>query len=75
MVHPTEGSASSRRAMGGPWSGLDLGAYARSDVPPGAIHRVDGVAFVIKIPKEIYAASAERLIDVDPAAPSKFVLR
>lgn len=62
-----------------PWEdlgpGLGLGAYARSDVPPGAIHRVDGVAFVIKIPREVYAASPERLIDVDPTAPSKFVLR
>ena len=44
-------------------------------MPVPTSHRVDGVAFVIKIPREVYAASPERLIDVDPAAPSKFVLR
>src|SRR5215216_1066930 len=62
-----------------PWEdvgpGLGLGAYTRSDLPPQVIQRIEGVELVIKIPQDIYEGSTERLIDVDPTALFKLVLR
>ena len=68
-----------RQRPDAPWEdvgpGVDLGAYARSDLPPEVIQHIDGLELVIKIPREVYESSAERLIDVDAAAFSKLVLR
>jgi len=52
-----------------------LGAAQRADVPPEAIHTIDGVEFVVELPAEILRASAQRLIDLDNSAFFKFVLR
>lgn len=55
--------------------GLDLGAYRRSDLPPEVIQRAGDLELVIKIPREIWEASEQRLIDYDASVLSKVVLR
>jgi hypothetical protein len=63
----------------GPWKdmgpGVDLSTYARSDTPANVTQRVGELEFAIKVPKDIYEQTAERLIDVDETAFSKLVLR
>jgi hypothetical protein len=56
-------------------AGLDLGAYRRSDLPPEVIQRIGDLEFVIKIPREVWEASEQRLIDYDPSVLSKVILR
>lgn len=56
-------------------AGLDLGAYRRSDLPPEVIQRADDLELVMKIPREIWEASEQRLIDYDASVLSKVVLR
>ena len=58
-----------RQRPGGPETdlgpGLGVGAGERADVPPEAIHTVDGLDLAIKVPAEVYSRCSERLIDVD----------
>ncbi len=72
-------SRSIRRRVGGPREelgpGLDLAAYARSDVPPEVIQVSDGLEFAIQIPKQVREASKELLIDYDATVLSKLTLR
>ena len=56
-------------------AGLDIGAYRRSDLPPEVIQREGGLEFAIKVPREIWEASEQRLIDYDATVLSKVVLR
>lgn len=55
--------------------GLVLGAGERSDAPSEAIQTVDGLAFTVMIPREVYERSRERLIDVDKADVTRLILR
>jgi hypothetical protein len=54
---------------------LMLGAYKRAEVPLKMIRSLDEFQFVVKIPAAVLAASAHRLIDIDPALPFQLVLR
>jgi hypothetical protein len=54
---------------------LMLGAYKRGEVPPKMVRSLDGFEFAVKIPSSVLAASAQRLIDIDPALPFELVLR
>jgi hypothetical protein len=53
---------------------LMLGAAERVELPPGVIHTIDGVEFVIELPVEILRASVQRLIDFDKSVMFKLVL-
>ena len=50
-------------------------SFDLASVPKEVIQRVDGVTFAVRIPKHVYDASAQRLIDFDETAFSKVVLR
>jgi hypothetical protein len=54
---------------------LMLGAYQRRQIPTGFTQAIDGVEFAIKIPKDIWEKSAQRLIDTDPTKFFKLTLR
>lgn len=54
---------------------LTLGAFERWEIPPSCTQTVEGVEFVIRIPRSVWAARAERLIDLDESLPFKLVLR
>lgn len=56
-------------------AGLDLTAYETHQVPSGVVQLVDDLSVAIKIPSQIWEASAERLIDTDERAFSGLVLR
>jgi len=68
-----------RRGIDGPLEelgpGLDLVAYDPPDVPSEVIQTVEGLAFAIQIPSNIYDKSAHRLIDTDERLKSKLTLR
>jgi hypothetical protein len=68
-----------RRRVDGPMEelgpGLDLVSFEAASVPKEVIQRLDGLTFAIRIPKHVYDASTQRLIDVDETAFSKLVLR
>jgi hypothetical protein len=52
-----------------------LSGYKRAEVPPKMIRSFGEFDFVVKIPAAVLGASAQRLIDIDPALPFKLVLR
>jgi hypothetical protein len=54
--------------------GLDLGAYERERVPAAMMATVDGVEFVVCIPRAIYEKADRRMIDRDDAKRTKLVL-
>lgn len=54
---------------------LTLGAFRRHQIPPGFTQTVEGLEFAIKIPREIWEQSAERLIDVDKNSFFRLALR
>ena len=54
---------------------LILAAYERKDVPPDCIERIGRFEYAVRMPREVKAQAAERLIDVDRAAPFGLVLR
>jgi hypothetical protein len=68
-----------RRRVDGPMEeigpGLDLVSFGLGGTPKEVIQRVAGVTFAVRIPRHIYEASAQRLIDIDETAFSKLVLR
>jgi hypothetical protein len=45
--------------------GLSLGAYRRPEVPEGMIDRVEGLEFVLHIPRDVWERSAQRRIEFD----------
>jgi hypothetical protein len=45
--------------------GLSLGAYRREEVPTSFIDRAGDLEFVLHIPREVWEASKQRLIDID----------
>jgi hypothetical protein len=68
-----------RRRVDGPMEelgpGLDLVSFDAARIPREAIHEADGFRFVVKIPREVYQGSAQRLIDVDEATFGGLILR
>jgi hypothetical protein len=54
---------------------LTLGAFERSEIPPGYTQTVDGLEFAIRVPRGVWANSAERLIDLDKSLFFKLALR
>jgi hypothetical protein len=68
-----------RRRIDGPMEelgpGLDLVSFDAVSVPKDVIQQVERVTFAVRIPKHVYEASAQHLIDVDETAFSKLVLR
>jgi hypothetical protein len=54
---------------------LTLGASERHEIPPGFTQTIDGVEFAIQIPREIWAKSVERLIELDKSLLFKLALR
>ena len=70
---------SSRIRPDGPWEdvgpGLGLGAGERSAAPSEAIQAMDGLEFTIRIPREVYERSRQKLIDVDETAFEKLTLK
>ena len=54
---------------------LTLGAYERHQIPYGFTQTIDGVEFAVKIPREIWEQSADRLIDLDETKLFKLALR
>jgi hypothetical protein len=54
---------------------LTLGAYKRREVPPGFVQTVEGLEFVIQIPRKVWEGSSRRVIDVDETLPFKLALR
>jgi len=54
---------------------LTLGAFKRSEIPPGYTQIVEGLEFAIHVPREIWMESVERLIDLDAARPFNLALR
>jgi hypothetical protein len=56
-------------------SGLDLVSFDAAHIPREAIHEADGFRFVVKIPRDVYERSAQRLIDVDEATFGGLMLR
>jgi hypothetical protein len=54
---------------------LTLDRVERRKVPANCVHVVDGFEFVVSVRSQVYEFGAERLIDVDDAAPTGFVLR
>jgi len=54
--------------------GLSLGAYERHQVPPEMIDRADGLEFALHIPREMWEASAQRLIEFDESLLFKLKL-
>jgi hypothetical protein len=54
---------------------LILGAYDREDVPPDCIERIGRFEYAIRMPREVLAQAAERLIDTDEALPFGLILR
>jgi hypothetical protein len=52
-----------------------LGAYEREDVPPDCIVRVGRFQYAIRMPREVLAQGAERLIDADESVPFGLVFR
>lgn len=55
--------------------GLDVGASERTEIPADRIQVVDGVEFVVAIPKDICEAATERLIDVAEDGSTKLILK
>jgi hypothetical protein len=51
-----------------------LGAYERERVPAAMMATVDGVEFVVCIPRAIYEKADRRMIDRDDAKRTKLVL-
>jgi hypothetical protein len=68
-----------RRRVDGPMEelgpGLDLVSFDAAHIPREAIHETDGFLYVVKIPREVYDFSAQRLIDVDEAKFGGLTLR
>ncbi len=54
---------------------LILGAYDRGDVPPSCIEQIGRFEYAIRMPREVLAQAAEKLIDADQAVPFGLVLR
>lgn len=52
-----------------------LGAYEREDVPPDCIERVGRFQYAIRMPREVLAQGAERIIDADESVPFGLVFR
>jgi hypothetical protein len=52
-----------------------LFSHDRNATPEAAFHDVGGIQFVVRIPKEVLAASKHRLIDYDPTSATKLTLR
>jgi hypothetical protein len=54
---------------------LTLGAYKRSQIPPGFMQKLDGVEFAIRIPMDVWQNSIHRLIDLEETLLFKLTLR
>jgi hypothetical protein len=54
--------------------GLSLGADRRNEVPPEAIDRVDGLEFVLRVPREVWERSSLKRIEFDESLLFKLKL-
>ncbi len=52
-----------------------LFSHDRNTTPEAAFHDLGGFRFVVRIPKEVLAASERRLIDYEPTSATKLTLR
>lgn len=68
-----------RRGPNEPWEDigdcLGVGAMERAQVPQGFTQILDGLEFAIRIPKDVWEKSTQRLIDTDPTKFFKLTLR
>lgn len=54
---------------------LILGALKHAEVPPGAIQTISGWEYAVCIPRSVWEASVERMIDIDESKLFKLTLR